>query len=102
MTSRTFEKDKPSRPLNAYFRFRAKRIAEMGKDEKNRGQKIKLEWDDLSVKEKDKLEQEVKKDMDAYNIELEKWRNKHGIKERSKSKKPAERSEPKKPRERSA
>lgn len=56
MASRTAEKDKPTRPMTTYFRYRMKRLAEMGEDEKNRSKKIKLEWDELDEKEKDKLD----------------------------------------------
>jgi hypothetical protein len=61
MANRTAEKEKPDRPLNAYFKFRMKRMGELDKDEKNRSKKIKIEWDDMDNKEKEKLAKEYKK-----------------------------------------
>lgn len=98
MTSRTSEKDKPTRPLNGYFRYRIERLKEMPDDDKNRSKKIKIEWDELDQKEKDKLAKTYENEMAEYKEEMEKWEKKHGIK-KSKSKK---RSASKKDRDRSA
>ena len=56
MSTRTAEKDKPMKPLTAYFRYRVKRLAEIPKEEKNRSKKIQVEWGDMSTKEKEKYE----------------------------------------------
>jgi hypothetical protein len=61
MSKNTAEDEKPVRPLNSYFAFRAKRMNELAPDEKNRSNKIKAEWDALSDEEKKKMENEFLK-----------------------------------------
>jgi hypothetical protein len=84
--SRTAEKEKPTRPITGYFRYRLERLKEMDVDDKNRSKKIKIEWDELDEKKKEKYSKEFKKDMEKYYDELDAWEKKHGITKKSKSK----------------
>ena len=46
--------EKPKRPLNAYFKFRGKRLKELA-DEDDRVATVKSEWDNMSEADKSKL-----------------------------------------------
>jgi hypothetical protein len=48
-------KHKPKRPQNAYFKFRAKRLA-FYKDDEDKMEKVTNDWKNIDEKEKEKLE----------------------------------------------
>jgi hypothetical protein len=68
----------PKQPLNAYFKFRAERLAEMT-DDPDRVSKVKGEWDEMPEKEKKALETEYKDAMEQYKKDLEEWKTKHDV-----------------------
>jgi hypothetical protein len=45
----------------------------LDKDQKNRSKKIKIEWDEMGIKEKEKMERDYHKELDTYREEVEKW-----------------------------
>lgn len=53
--------DKPKKPLNAYFKFRAEKLASFGKEEGDKMEKVKKAWDGIDPKIKSKMEEEYHK-----------------------------------------
>lgn len=68
----------PKQPLNAYFKFRGERLAEMA-DDPERVSKVKREWDQLPEKEKKGLEDEYKDALEKFKKDLEDWKTKHDV-----------------------
>lgn len=68
----------PKQPLNAYFKFRAERLAEMA-DDPDRVSKVKEEWDAMPEKEKRTLEGDYKDALDQFKKDLEEWKTKHDV-----------------------
>jgi len=67
----------PKKPLNAYFKFRAEKYAEL-KDDDDKVAKTKAAWENIDPDYKAKLEAEFKEELEAYKEETEAWRQKHG------------------------
>jgi hypothetical protein len=48
-------KNKPKKPLNAYFKFRGDKMKQY-KDEEGRTDKVKAEWENLDAKVKETMD----------------------------------------------
>lgn len=89
----------PKKPLNAYFNFRTEKLLEY-KDDSDRADRVKKEWEGLSAAVKEKMDQNYKLQLEAYKKDFEEWKEKYNlndkdiqaIKEREKSAKKAEKS----------
>jgi hypothetical protein len=68
----------PKQPLNAYFKFRGDRLAELA-DEPDRVSKVKREWDALPEKDKKEMEDEYKDALEQYKKDVDEWKTKHDI-----------------------
>lgn len=49
--------ERPKKPLNAYFKFRTERLEHYGKDDKDRVEKCKKDWENIDPKLKTRLEE---------------------------------------------
>ncbi len=58
-------KNKPKKPLNAYFKFRGEKMVEY-EGEEDRAKKVKKEWDELDEKVKKGMEAEYKEELDKF------------------------------------
>jgi uncharacterized protein YdcH (DUF465 family) len=69
--------ERPKRPLNAYFKFRSEKIVQY-KDEENRVQKIKSDWNNIDPKVKERMDAEYKSEMEKWKEENAKYEKKYG------------------------
>lgn len=88
--------EKPKRPQNAYFKFRAIKFKEYG-DIDGKTEKFKQDWENIDAKLKEKLENEYKDAMEAWKKENETWEKKNGKDEKSKASKSKPKKEETKP-----
>lgn len=86
-------KNKPKKPLNAYFKFRGDKMKQY-KDEEGRTDKVKAEWENLDAKVKETMDKQYKDDLEKYKADFESWKKKYklsdddvkGMKEKKESK----------------
>lgn len=70
----------PKQPLNAYFKFRAERLADLA-DEPDRVSKVKQEWEEMPEKERKTLEDDYKEALDHFKKEVQEWKSKNDVDE---------------------
>ena len=70
-------KNKPTKPLTPYFRFRNIKGA-IYKGQPGYNDKINEDWKNLDEKEKQKIDDEYRKDLEAWRVKNEEWKKKHG------------------------
>lgn len=77
--SKSAMKDKPKKPINSVFKFRQAFFKTLDPSIKHRNERAMIAYEDLSDKEKEKLEKEFRKEMETYDDKIKAWRKKHGI-----------------------
>lgn len=71
-------KNKPKKPLNAYFKFRQDKMKQY-KDEEGRGDKVKSDWENLDPKLKDAMDKEYKEELEKYKVDVDSWKKKYKL-----------------------
>lgn len=69
-------KEKPTKPLTHYFQFRNERLAAL-KDQDNRNEIVKQEWNNLSEEIKEAGKERYKKELEKYHTLMADWRKGH-------------------------
>ena len=87
--SRSAQKEKPKRPLNPNFKFRSEFLKTLAPDVKHRNERAMVAFDDLSDKERDKMQKEYEKELQAFDDKMKAWKKKFNILSPSKKEKKA-------------
>lgn len=74
-------KNRPKKPLNAYFKARLEKFAEYGDKVEDKNTRFKEYWEGLPDKEKDQMKKEYHEDLESYKDEHTSWLKKYGISE---------------------
>ncbi len=68
-------KNKPKKPLNAYFKFRQDKM-KLYKDEEGRNEKAKNDWENIDEKVKETMDKQYKEELEQYKVDFENWKKK--------------------------